>query len=185
MTSMQLRPVDSLGYPGRTYKFFNGSTVYPFGYGLSYTKFSYKLTSKNVPLTIKLSRLQHCHQLNYENNSLNQSCPAVLVDDISCENQIAFEVEVQNVGDEVGSEVVMVYSKPPKGIIGTHIKQVVGFDRVFVGAKKSEKVKFGLNTCESLSIVDNKGYKLLPSGLHKIMLGTSSELIDVDVSFVW
>ncbi|KDP30466.1 hypothetical protein JCGZ_16145 [Jatropha curcas] len=31
-TSLQLRPNDELSYPGRTYKFFNGSTVYPFGY---------------------------------------------------------------------------------------------------------------------------------------------------------
>ncbi|XWS39313.1 hypothetical protein CRYUN_Cryun18bG0040800 [Craigia yunnanensis] len=35
ITSMSLRPVGN--YPGRTYKFFNGSTVYSFGYGLSYT----------------------------------------------------------------------------------------------------------------------------------------------------
>ncbi|KAM1045506.1 hypothetical protein FF1_036454 [Malus domestica] len=35
--------LDTLGYPGRTYKLLNGSTVYPFGYGLSYTQFNYTL----------------------------------------------------------------------------------------------------------------------------------------------
>ncbi|XWS65760.1 hypothetical protein CRYUN_Cryun05aG0141100 [Craigia yunnanensis] len=184
MDSMPLRPVDSLHYPGRTYKFFNGSTVYPFGYGLSYTSFNYKLTSKKVPISIKLNRLHHCRNLNYINKSFEQPCPAVQVDDITCDNEIAFEVEVQNVGDRDGSEVVMVYSKPPEGIAGTHIKQVIGFERVFVAAKKSEKVKFALNVCKSLRIVDNKGYTLLASGLHKILLGTSSESIEVNVSFV-
>ena len=183
MDSMPLRPVDSLHYPGRTYKFFNGSTVFPFGYGLSYTSFNYKLTSKNVPISIKLNRLHHCRNLNYINKTSEEPCPAVVVDDLTCDNEIAFEVEVQNVGDRDGSEVVMVYSKPPEGISGTHIKQVVGFERVFVAAKKSEKVKFALNICKSLRIVDNKGYTLLPSGLHKILLGTSPESIEVNVSF--
>ena len=43
MTSMPLRPVDSFAYPGRTYKLYNGSTVYPFGHGLSYTEFKNEL----------------------------------------------------------------------------------------------------------------------------------------------
>uniref|UniRef100_N1QRP3 Putative beta-D-xylosidase 2 n=1 Tax=Aegilops tauschii TaxID=37682 RepID=N1QRP3_AEGTA len=43
MTSMELRPVPKHGYPGRTYKFYQGLEVpYPFGYGLNYTKFLYK-----------------------------------------------------------------------------------------------------------------------------------------------
>ena len=46
MTSMQIRPVEELGYPGRTYKFFNSTTVYPFGYGLSYTQFNLTLVKK-------------------------------------------------------------------------------------------------------------------------------------------
>ncbi|XVE90787.1 hypothetical protein DITRI_Ditri20bG0104700 [Diplodiscus trichospermus] len=184
MDSMPLRPVDSLNYPGRTYKFFNGSTVYPFGYGLSYTSFKYNLTTKKVPITVKLNRLHHCRNLSYSKKSFEQPCPAVLVDDINCDSEITFEVEVQNVGDRDGSEVVIVYSKPPEGIVGTHFKQVVGFERVFVAAKKSTKVKFALNACKSFRIVDNKGYTLLPSGLHKILLGTSSETIEVNVNFV-
>ncbi|XP_024310913.1 probable beta-D-xylosidase 2 [Brachypodium distachyon] len=51
MTSMALRPRPEHGYPGRTYKFYDGPDVlYPFGYGLSYTKFRYELLNKETAL---------------------------------------------------------------------------------------------------------------------------------------
>ncbi|KAF8392685.1 hypothetical protein HHK36_023034 [Tetracentron sinense] len=108
MTSMPLRPVEESGYPGRTYKFFNGSTVYPFGYGLSYTKFNYQITTSQRSLDIKLDKYQHCRDLTFEDGAYRPSCPAVLVDDMSCNDEFEFEVEVQNVGSKDGNEVVMV-----------------------------------------------------------------------------
>ncbi|KAF2314665.1 hypothetical protein GH714_028370 [Hevea brasiliensis] len=123
MTSLQLRPDDKLGYPGRTYKFFNGSTVYPFGYGLSYTKFMYNLTSSLSSVPIKLNRFQHCHHLSYDKDTFMPSCPSVRTEHLSCDDHLTFEVEVQNVGSRDGSEVIMVYAKPPKGIVGAPIKQ--------------------------------------------------------------
>ncbi|KAJ9699906.1 hypothetical protein PVL29_005656 [Vitis rotundifolia] len=137
MTSMALRPVESLEYPGRTYKFFSGSIVYPFDYGLSYTNFSYSLTAPTRSIHIHLKRLQPCRSMAY-----------------SICSTFEFEVAVKNVGSMDGSEVVIVYSSPPSGIVGTHIKQVIGFERVF----------FSMNVCQCLGIVDISGYTLLPSG---------------------
>ena len=45
MTDMRMRADPASGYPGRTYRFYTGPKVYEFGYGLSYTKYSYKLLS--------------------------------------------------------------------------------------------------------------------------------------------
>lgn len=36
---MRMRPDHSDGFPGRTYRFYDGPTVFPFGHGLSYTSF--------------------------------------------------------------------------------------------------------------------------------------------------
>ncbi|GLT36719.1 hypothetical protein SLA2020_110800 [Shorea laevis] len=185
MTSMPLRPVDSLGYPGRTYKFFNGSTVYPFGYGLSYTKFKYDITSKDMSLNITLSKYQQCRSLNYTNEAYVKPCPAVILDDLTCKDKFSLMVEVQNIGDMEGSDVIIVYSKPPEGIIGTHFKQVIGFQRVYVSTTKRHMVSFTFNACKSLRIVDSAGYSLLPSGRHTIMVGDVATSISIDVAFSW
>uniref|UniRef100_M8B8H2 Putative beta-D-xylosidase 2 n=1 Tax=Aegilops tauschii TaxID=37682 RepID=M8B8H2_AEGTA len=48
MTSMELRPRPDHGYPGRTYKFYDGpEMLYRFGHGLSYTKFRYETSAGN------------------------------------------------------------------------------------------------------------------------------------------
>lgn len=183
MTSMPLRPVDSLGYPGRTYKFFNGSTVYPFGYGLSYTNFTYTLTAPSRSLKLKRDKFQHCHSLKYKKGAYKPTCPSVKIDHLSCKDEVEFEVEVQNVGSRDGSDVVMVYSKPPEGIAETYIKQVVGFKRVFVAAGLSEKVKFKLNVCNSFGIVDYSGYRVLPSGGHTVVIGDDKLSFPFNVNF--
>ncbi|KAJ6919891.1 hypothetical protein NC651_013740 [Populus alba x Populus x berolinensis] len=45
MTDMRMRPEASSGYPGRTYRFYKGPTVFEFGYGLSYSKYTYELSA--------------------------------------------------------------------------------------------------------------------------------------------
>ncbi|KAJ6919892.1 hypothetical protein NC651_013740 [Populus alba x Populus x berolinensis] len=47
MTDMRMRPEASSGYPGRTYRFYKGPTVFEFGYGLSYSKYTYELSANN------------------------------------------------------------------------------------------------------------------------------------------
>lgn len=183
MTYLQLRPDDINGYPGRTYRFFNGSIVYPFGYGLSYTKFKYNLTSSSSSVHIKLNRFQHCRHLIYDKDSFRPPCPSVLTDHLSCDDDIKFEVEVANVGSRDGSEVVMLYSKPPEGIVGAHIKQVIGFKRLFVKAGSRKKVKFNLNLCKSLRLIDYSAYSVLPSGKHTIVLGDDVVSFPLQISF--
>ncbi|KAK7844929.1 putative beta-d-xylosidase 5 [Quercus suber] len=171
LTSMQLRPDDSNGYPGRTYKFFDGPTVFPFGYGLSYTKFNYTLKAATNRQPIKLTKFQHCRDLPYKNGTFKPSCPAIAIDDLKCPKKFKLAVEVKNVGNRDGDEVVLVYSQPPVGIVGTHIKNLIAFQKVFVAAGTSKTIQFAINTCQGLGIVDSNGNALLPSGAHTIIVG--------------
>ncbi|XP_077236564.1 putative beta-D-xylosidase 5 [Tasmannia lanceolata] len=181
MTSMPLRPIDKLGYPGRTYKFFNGSTVYPFGYGLSYTNFTYSVKFAERSLDKKLLPRQQCRQMNYMPDKYMPSCQAINVEDDSCDDVIEFGIEVFNAGKHDGSNVVIVYSSPPKGLLKVPIKQVVGFQRVYVLVGKSETVKFSLNVCKSLSLVDEAANTLLPSGEHTITIGDGDGAVSFPV----
>lgn len=36
---MRMRPDPSSGFPGRTYRFYDGPVIFPFGYGLTYSSF--------------------------------------------------------------------------------------------------------------------------------------------------
>ena len=56
MTDMRMRPDSSQGYPGRTYRFYTGNTIYDFGYGLSYSNFKHSFLSVPVSLTAKASK---------------------------------------------------------------------------------------------------------------------------------
>lgn len=177
MTSMQLRPVESLNYPGRTYKFFNGSTVYPFAYGMSYTKFEYKLVSSTQKLDIKLADHQHCRVLNYSDSKFKQDCPAAGVEQLDCDtNTVTLEVAVQNVGAKDGSEVVLVYAKAPQGIASSYIKKLIAFERVFVAAGETQNVKFDLDPCKSFNIIQDTAYNVLPSGIHGIEVGNNATI---------
>lgn len=73
MTDMRMRSDPASGYPGRTYRFYSGKPVYEFGYGLSYSSFSYKLNSttksivflKNQLSDLKPSNKEECDKLQF------------------------------------------------------------------------------------------------------------------------
>ncbi|KAJ4848425.1 hypothetical protein Tsubulata_020617 [Turnera subulata] len=122
--------------------------------------------------------------IKYGNDSHNPTCPSIRIDDMDCkDHKIEFEVEVQNTGSRDGSDVVIAYSKPPQGNLATHIKQVIGFQRVFVPAGGSKKVRFVLNLCDSLRVVDYNAYTVLPSGGHTITIGDDIVSFPLDVNF--
>ncbi|XP_008810094.3 probable beta-D-xylosidase 2 [Phoenix dactylifera] len=179
MTSMNLRPIDELDYPGRTYKFYNGSTIYQFGYGLSYTQFTYAVTSTQKGLSKKLQFNQHCVQLSYNHSAYIPPCHGARISDLACNQEdITIDVSVTNTGKVDGTETVILFSRPPQGLDDAPIKQVIGFQSVFVAAGATEVVTFKLISCNTLSIVTGSAYVALPAGQHTIVVGTGDNSIE-------
>ncbi|KAK4491600.1 hypothetical protein RD792_002354 [Penstemon davidsonii] len=146
--------------------------------------FTYNLVSSTKSLHVKLNKFQHCRDLNYIEGSYKPPCPSILIDDLKCDDHtVKVEVEVQNVGNMDGSDVVMVYWTAPSGISEAPIKQLVAFKRIFVAAGGSKKVGFELNACKNLGIDDFRGYNLLPSGGGNMVIGDDLVSIPVQILF--
>ena len=65
----QVAPITDYTMEGRTYRYYNGDPLYPFGYGLSYSKFQYSGLSVNpqsvepgqsVTVTVIVENIGNC-----------------------------------------------------------------------------------------------------------------------------
>ncbi|VAH92271.1 unnamed protein product [Triticum turgidum subsp. durum] len=185
MTSMELRPRPDHGYPGRTYKFYDGPYVlYRFAHGLSYTKFRYESSAGNGT-AVTLAAGGHCKQLSYKAGAVDTapSCPAIDVASHACKETVDFNVSVVNCGDVDGSHTVLVYTVPPPEVAGAPIKQVVAFQRVFVKAGRAATVGFSLKVCEAFGIVEKTAYTVVPSGVSTVLLENGDTSSPSSVSF--
>ncbi|XP_019059533.1 PREDICTED: beta-D-xylosidase 1-like [Tarenaya hassleriana] len=172
MSNMAMRP--SGGFPGRTYKYYNGPVVYPFGFGLSYTTFNH--TSLQAPPT----------KISVPVSSPQTSPYYVEVSQANCDKipKISLKVDVANTGTVEGSDTLFVFAKPPVGeatALGL-IKQVVGFEKVLVGAGAKKTIQVELDVCEHLAVVGENGNRRIPFGKHKLYVGKVRYSIQVQPS---
>jgi beta-D-xylosidase 4 len=73
MSNMQMRPDLSLGYPGRTHRFFTGSPIWEFGDGLSYSQFSHVIVEAPSTITAPTLHQQLCH-MDASNSLMAMEC---------------------------------------------------------------------------------------------------------------
>ena len=153
MFDMSMRP--STNNPGRTYKFYTGQPIFEFGFGLSYTTFSYQWANDSISESYSIQTLtKHTpHNVNIQMQS--------------------FRVNVTNTGTMDGDDIVLAYVVPPQEPRAGQtppIKQLFGFDRVHLVVNETKQIFFPFNI-ETLLSVARDGSKWLHQGEYRIVVG--------------
>ncbi|NP_001266107.1 alpha-L-arabinofuranosidase/beta-xylosidase precursor [Solanum lycopersicum] len=175
MTTMDMRSNLAKGYPGRTYRFYKGPLVYPFGHGLSYTKFITTIFEAPKTLAIPIDG-RHTY------NSSTISNKSIRVTHAKCSKiSVQIHVDVKNVGPKDGSHTLLVFSKPPVDIWVPH-KQLVAFQKVYVPARSKQRVAINIHVCKYLSVVDRAGVRRIPIGEHSIHIGDAKHSLSLQAS---
>lgn len=172
MTNMKMRPDSSNGYPGRTYRFYAGETVYSFGDGLSYSDYKHHLVRAPKLVSIPLEEGHSCR---------SSKCHSLNLVEQSCQN-LGFDVHlrVTNVGQRSGSHTVFLYSSPPS-VHNSPQKHLLGFEKVSLGAGGESVVRFKVDVCKDLSVTDEIGSRKIALGLHVLHVGTLKHSLNVRI----
>ena len=181
MSDMNMRANTSSNFPGRTYRFYNGKSIYAFGHGLSYSTFSKFIVSAPTTILIQPSATSKQHNILSQDSIHPKdlySGEAIDISTINCQN-LTFDlvVAVRNTGPRDGSHVVLVFLKPAssKDLSGAPNVQLIGFERVEVKKGKTENVTVNLDVCKGLNLVDSEGNRKLVTGQHTLVIGSPSE----------
>jgi len=161
MFNMGMRPSNNASNlsPGRTYRFFTGQPVFPFGYGLSYTTFNYSVHNNSLS---HVSSLDINHELLTYPSRYNQMSPLGSI-----------TIIVTNIGTVTSDDVVLGFLVPPNpGQNGNPLKYLFGFTRVHnLAPNKQATVNFPV-TAWDLSLVDTEGKRSAIPGTFKVIIDT-------------
>lgn len=134
-----LPPFEDYRMEGHTYRYFRGNPLFPFGFGLSYTRFAYsnlRLSAGRIPPT----------------------------------GTLTIQVDVQNVGERAGDEVVQLYVSDREASVPVPIRQLQGFTRIHLAPGERHTVTFTL-TPRQLSVVAPDGRRLVEPGEFQLFAG--------------
>ncbi|KAK3418055.1 hypothetical protein EUGRSUZ_H04033 [Eucalyptus grandis] len=165
MTNMNMRANPAKGYPGRTYRFYKGPVVYPFGYGMSYTSYRHSLVKAPTQVSVPVASLSAA----YRNSSLLSA--GIRAAHVNCNAaSLGIHVNIENTGSMDGTHTLLVFSAPPEGK-WSPARQLIGFEKVHVSAGSQRRVRIDVRVCEHLSVVDEFGIRRIPIGEHKLHVG--------------
>ena len=161
MTDQSMR--SSSSNPGRTYKFYTGKPVFPFGQGLSYTTFSYQ--------TVDAVRSSY---------AISELAANALLDDREVKD-IALTLNVTNTGKVASDVVVLAFvssSVSPAGVTPP-LKELFDFARLYsreMTPGASQVITFGLGY-RVLTHVDVNGDSWLLPGVYQVRIQNEDEVV--------
>lgn len=163
MTDMAMHADPSRGYPGRTYRFYTGPVVFPFGFGLSYTQFRHTLAHGPTTVSVPYNQLQA-----YKNDT--PSGNAIRVSHTTCETlTLGLHIDVENIGEMDGTHTLIIFGTAPSSTKNINVeKRLITFRKIHLMAGGKQRVEIDVDACKHLSVVDEFGIRRIPMGDHNL-----------------
>eukprot|EP01060_Flectonema_neradi_P002802 TRINITY_DN1176_c3_g1_i1.p1 TRINITY_DN1176_c3_g1~~TRINITY_DN1176_c3_g1_i1.p1 ORF type:complete len:793 (+),score=176.42 TRINITY_DN1176_c3_g1_i1:1458-3836(+) len=144
---------------GITYKYYTGTPLWEFGFGLSYTTFKFESINTTVSVTAK-DMLNH-HAKYFKSRGVDYS-PAL------------YEVKVTNTGKVPSGCVVLGFvssaDRSQDGHADAPLKELFGYDRVFLQPGETTTVILTIPP-QVLSMVDSLGDERIVPGSYQVTFG--------------
>ena len=137
----QLPPFTDYSMKGRTYRYMQEEPLYPFGYGLSYSNFEYS-GLKLDPQVVDIEELK----------------------------ELKVGVNIKNISNIAGEEVVQLYIKDIESSVKVPKYELRGFKRIYLEPQESKSIEFTI-TPRQLSLINEEGRCVLEPGEFKIYVG--------------
>lgn len=101
---------------------------------------------------------------------------------ITPNGKVEISLDVKNVGDREGDEVVQLYLRDLVGSVTRPMKELKGFKRIALKSGEKTTVKFVVGP-EQLAFVNREMKRVVEPGIFEIMIGSSSEDIKLTGGF--
>ena len=171
---------------GRTYRYLDDEPEFPFGYGLSYTKFEYSNLAISNDETLNKSVEEIDTQS--ESGEINASNDKTDNSDARSNSNITCSADITNTGDIDAEEITEVYvaqnvvEKAENDKNGEYLGRMeidnqpkyklVGFARTFVKAGETVRVSIDVDKNELMTVLSD-GSRVLLRGKYDIFVGGS------------
>lgn len=113
-------------------------------------------------------------QFNYTNLVMKEDIQGGVID---------FSFDLENIGNYDGEEVAQLYIKFPDSVKEKPIKQLKGFDRIFLKRNQKKTIHLTLNL-KDVRLWDVDAAKFItPKGKYEIFIGPSSDKVELKAGF--
>lgn len=152
--------------------------MYGFGYGLSYSKYSYSISLAPKKITVSLGIISRKPAY-----TRRDGLDFVKTEDIaSCEALVfSVHVAVSNHGSMDGSHAVLLFARSKSSVPGFPIKQLVGFERVHTAAGSASSVEITVDPCKHMSAANPEGKRVLLLGAHVLTVGDEEFELSIEL----
>ncbi|BCY06013.1 glycoside hydrolase family 3 protein [Actinoplanes sp. L3-i22] len=160
-----------------TYLYYRGTPLFPFGHGLGYTHFRYEnlhLTPAPPPAPTPTPVLTPTPALGVDPAPVAAGDPRGGVLAVDSSGGVTVSVDVTNVGDRPGDEVVQLYTRQQYSRVKQPLRRLRGHRRIHLAPGERARVTFLLDVADLAFWDVTRSRWVVEQAAHTIAVGSSS-----------